>query len=64
MVDTIERLHVSGDVRRLMARYVRSADPQRRQDLAGLITENASSTAEKPDGSPWLMLPVREEILR
>ncbi|MEU8544212.1 hypothetical protein AB0C52_30200 [Streptomyces sp. NPDC048717] len=64
MVDTIERLHVSGDVRRLMARYVRYADPQRRQDLAGLITENASYTTEKPDGSPWLMLPVREEILR
>ncbi|MEU7019388.1 hypothetical protein ABZ990_01840 [Streptomyces sp. NPDC046203] len=57
-------LHMIEDVRRLMARYVRYADPQRRQDPAGLFTGNAPYTTGKPDGSPWLIRHLREETLR
>ncbi|WP_263984645.1 nuclear transport factor 2 family protein, partial [Streptomyces sp. HPF1205] len=45
-----------------MARYVRYADLQRWQDLAGLFTADGSFTPHKPDGSVWLRMNGREEI--
>jgi hypothetical protein len=61
-MDDIERLSTIEDVRRLMARYVRYADHQRWQDLAGLFTPDGTFTPHKPDGSVWLRMSGREEI--
>ncbi|MET8404553.1 MULTISPECIES: nuclear transport factor 2 family protein [Streptomyces] len=50
------------DLRRLMARYVRYADHQRWQDLAGLFTPDGTFTPYKPDGSVWFRMESREKI--
>jgi hypothetical protein len=61
-MDTVERLSIIEDLRRLMARYVRYADHQRWQDLAGLFTPDGTFTPHKPDGSVWLRMEGREQI--
>ncbi|NGN92395.1 nuclear transport factor 2 family protein [Nocardioides sp. KC13] len=61
-METLERLSIIEDVRRLMARYVRYADHQRWDDLAGLFTEDGTFTPHKPDGSVWLRMNGRDEI--
>ncbi|MEU1597145.1 nuclear transport factor 2 family protein [Streptomyces sp. NPDC005708] len=61
-MDAVERLSTIEDLRRLMARYVRYADHQRWQDLAGLFTPDGTFTPLKPDGSVWLRMEGREEI--
>ncbi|MEU6346763.1 MULTISPECIES: nuclear transport factor 2 family protein [unclassified Streptomyces] len=62
-MDTAERLSITEDLRRLMARYVRYADHQRWQDLAGLFTPDGTFTPRKPDGSVWLRMEGREQIV-
>ncbi|NJP89392.1 nuclear transport factor 2 family protein [Nonomuraea sp. FMUSA5-5] len=61
-MDALERLSTVEDLRRLMGRYVRYADHQRRQDLASLFTPDGTFTPHKPDGSVWLRMRGREEI--
>lgn len=61
-MNDIERLSTVEDLRRLMARYVRYADHQRWQDLAGLFTPEGTYTPHKPDGSVWLRMSGREQI--
>ncbi|MFD1930656.1 MULTISPECIES: nuclear transport factor 2 family protein [Nonomuraea] len=61
-MDAIERLSITEDLRRLMARYVRYADHQRWQDLANLFTPDGTFTPHKPDGSVWLHMEGREGI--
>lgn len=61
-METLERLSITEDVRRLMARYVRYADNQRWHDLANLFTEDGTFTPHKPDGSVWLRMNGRDEI--
>ncbi|MEU6840419.1 nuclear transport factor 2 family protein [Streptomyces sp. NPDC046716] len=61
-MDTVERLSITEDIRRLMARYVRYADQQRWQDLAHLFTPGGTFTPLKPDGSVWLRMVGRDEI--
>ncbi|MGV9915441.1 nuclear transport factor 2 family protein, partial [Streptomyces tendae] len=46
-METLERLRVIEDIRRLMARYVRYADHQRWDDLAGLFTQDGTFTPHK-----------------
>jgi SnoaL-like protein len=62
-MDTVERLSAIEDLRRLMARYVRYADHKRWQDLAGLFAQDGTFTPYKPDGSVWLRMEGREEIV-
>lgn len=62
-MDTHERLATVEDLRRLMARYVRYADHQRWQDLADLFTPDGTFTPYKPDGSVWLRMEGREQIV-
>lgn len=62
-MDTLDRLAITEDVRRLMARYVRYADNQRWNDLANLFTEDGTFTPHKPDGSVWLHMSGRDEIV-
>jgi hypothetical protein len=50
-MDAVERLSVIEDLRRLMTRYVRSADHHRWQDLAAVFTPDGTFTPHKPDGS-------------
>lgn len=59
---TLERLATIEDLRRLMARYVRYADHQRWQDLAGLFTPDGTFTPHKPDGSVWMRMEGRDGI--
>ncbi|MFE6511226.1 nuclear transport factor 2 family protein [Nocardioides sp. NPDC057767] len=61
-METLERLTITEDVRRLMARYVRYADHQRWDDLANLFTEDGTFIPHKPDGSVWLHMNGRDEI--
>ncbi|WP_037858943.1 nuclear transport factor 2 family protein [Streptomyces sp. NRRL S-340] len=61
-MDTAERLATIEDLRRVMARYVRYADHQRWQDLAGLFTPGGSFTPHKPDGSVWMRMEGRDGI--
>jgi hypothetical protein len=61
-MNDLERLSFTEEIRRVMARYVRYADYQRWQDLAGLFTPTGTFTPHKPDGSVWLHMSGREEI--
>ncbi|MFF1485438.1 nuclear transport factor 2 family protein [Streptomyces sp. NPDC058319] len=61
-MDAAERLAITEDVRRLMARYARYADHHRWQDLAGLFAPDGTYTPYKPDGTPWLRMEGREDI--
>ncbi|MFG2887661.1 nuclear transport factor 2 family protein [Streptomyces sp. NPDC048297] len=61
-METIERLGITEEVRRLMARYVRYADHQRWGDLANLFTHDGTFTPHKPDGSVWFRMRGRDEI--
>ena len=61
-MQTLERLTITEDVRRLMARYVRYADNQRWNDLANLFTEDGTFTPHRPDGSVWMRMNGRAEI--
>ena len=61
-MQTVERLTITEDVRRLMARYVRYADNQRWNDLANLFTEDGTFTPHRPDGSVWMRMNGRAEI--
>jgi len=61
-MNDVERLTITEEIRRVMARYVRYADHQRWQDLAGLFTPAGTFTPHKPDGSVWLHMSGREEI--
>ncbi|GHA76760.1 MULTISPECIES: nuclear transport factor 2 family protein [Streptomyces] len=61
-MDTVDRLSIIEDLRRLMASYVRYADNQRWQDLTELFTEDGTFTPHKPDGSVWLHMEGREQI--
>jgi hypothetical protein len=61
-METLERLRVIEDVRRLMARYVRYADHQRWDDLAALFTQDGTFTPHKVDGSVWLHMNGQDEI--
>ncbi|XVU22692.1 nuclear transport factor 2 family protein [Actinoplanes sp. CA-054009] len=61
-MNTIERLTIIEDIRRVMARYVRYADHHRWQDLAALFTEDGTFTPHKPDGTVWLRMKGREQI--
>lgn len=63
-MDAVERLSVIEDLRRLMARYVYSADHHRWQDLAATFTPDGTFTPHKPDGSVWLRMEGREEIAK
>lgn len=62
-METLERLSITDGLRRLMARYVRYADHQRWEDLANLFTEDGTFTPHKPDGSVWLRMNGRDEII-
>jgi hypothetical protein len=61
-MDDIERLTIIEDLRRLMARYVYSADHQCWPDLAALFTPDASFTMHNVDGSVAGRLAGREQI--
>ncbi|MEV4177714.1 nuclear transport factor 2 family protein [Nonomuraea sp. NPDC049709] len=61
-MDAIDRLSITEELRRLMARYVRYADHQRWQDLANLFTPDGTFTPHKPDGSVWLRMEGRAGI--
>jgi hypothetical protein len=61
-MDAVERLSIIEDLRRLMARYVRSADHHRWQDLVGLFTPDGTFTPHKPDGSVWVRMEGRDKI--
>ncbi|WP_320779284.1 nuclear transport factor 2 family protein [Streptomyces sp. CRN 30] len=61
-MDTVERLNVIEELRRLMARYVRYADEQRWPDLARLFTPDGTFTPHRPDGSVWLRMEGRDQI--
>ncbi|WP_127509277.1 nuclear transport factor 2 family protein [Actinoplanes solisilvae] len=61
-MDTVERLEIIEEIRRVMARYVRYADHHRWQDLAALFTPEGTFTPHKPDGSVWLRMEGREQI--
>lgn len=61
-MDNVERLVITEDVRRVMARYVRYADHHRWEDLSGLFTPDGTFTPHKPDGSVWLRMEGRENI--
>ena len=51
-MDDIERLTLADEIRHVMARYVRCADHQRWQDLAGLFTPTGTFTHTSPARSP------------
>jgi hypothetical protein len=63
-MDDIERLTITEEIRRVMARYVRYADHQRWEDLAGLFTPAGTFTPLKPDGSVWMNMSGREDIAK
>jgi SnoaL-like domain len=63
-MNDIERLTITEEIRRVMARYVRYADYQRWEDLAGLFTPAGTFTPLKPDGSVWLSMSGRAEIAK
>ncbi|GAB3208282.1 nuclear transport factor 2 family protein [Nocardia tengchongensis] len=62
-MDTLERLSIIEELRRVMARYVHFADQQRWEDLAGLFTPDGTFTPHKPDGSVWMRMQGRDEIV-
>ena len=61
-MDDIERLTIIEDLRRLMARYVYSADHQRWPELAALFTPDGTFTPHNVDGSVAQRMAGREEI--
>lgn len=63
-MNDIERLTITEDIRRVMARYVRYADGQRWEDLAGLFTTAGTFTPLKVDGSVWVQMSGRAGIAK
>jgi hypothetical protein len=61
-MDDIDRLTVIENLRRLMARYVYSADHQRWPELAALFTPDGTFTPHNVDGSVLRRMTGREEI--
>lgn len=61
-MDDIERLTIIEDLRRLMARYVYSADHQRWPELAALFTPDGTFTPHNVDGSVAQRMAGRKEI--
>jgi hypothetical protein len=61
-INAVERLTIIEDLRRLMARYVYSADHQRWRDLAALFTPDGTFTPHNVDGSVAQRMAGREEI--
>ncbi|AKG46860.1 dehydratase [Streptomyces xiamenensis] len=61
-MEAVERLSITEELRRLMARYVRYADHQRWDDLANLFTPDGTFSPHKPDGTVWLHMNGRDEI--
>ncbi|WP_331737702.1 nuclear transport factor 2 family protein [Streptomyces sp. NBC_00019] len=61
-MDTVDRLAIIEDIRRVMARYVHHADRHRWHDLAGLFTPDATFTPHRPDGSILLRMEGRDGI--
>ena len=61
-MDDIDRLTIIENLRRLMARYVYSADHQRWPELAALFTPDGTFTPHNVDGSVLRRMTGREEI--
>ena len=61
-VSDVDRLTVIEDLRRLMARYVYSADHQRWPELAALFTSDGTFTPHNVDGSVVRLMTGPEEI--
>ncbi|KFU77709.1 SnoaL-like domain-containing protein [Amycolatopsis lurida] len=61
-MDDLTRLVAVEDVRRVMARYVYSADHHRWDDLAALFTPDAPFIASTVDGSTQARMTGRDEI--
>jgi hypothetical protein len=61
-MDDIDRLTIIENLRRLMARYVYSADRQRWPELAALFTPDGTFTPHNVDGSVLRRMTGREEI--
>ncbi|MFF3514370.1 nuclear transport factor 2 family protein [Streptomyces sp. NPDC002573] len=62
-MDAVERLSIIEAVRRVMARYVRHADHQQWQELASLFTPDGTFTPYQLDGSAWVRMEGREQIV-
>ncbi|GAB3957010.1 nuclear transport factor 2 family protein [Micromonospora vulcania] len=63
-MNDLERLTIIEDLRRVMARYVYSADHHRFEDLGALFTPDGTFTPYKPDGSMWMRMEGREGIAK
>lgn len=61
-MEDLTRLVAVEDVRRVMARYVYSADHHRWDDLAGLFTLDAPFVASTVDGPDQVRMTGRDEI--
>jgi hypothetical protein len=61
-MDDIDRLTIIENLRRLMARYVYSADRQRWPELTALFTPDGTFTPHNVDGSVLRRMTGREEI--
>ncbi|MFD7873620.1 nuclear transport factor 2 family protein [Streptomyces sp. NPDC059766] len=61
-MEVVERSSVIEAVRLVLARYVRYADLQQWQDLAGLRTPDGTFTPHRPDGSAWVRPEGRGQI--
>ncbi|MEV0846288.1 nuclear transport factor 2 family protein [Streptomyces sp. NPDC049954] len=61
-LSAIERLSITEDLRRLMARYVRTADLQRWEELASLFTDDGTFTPHDVDGSVARRMAGRSQI--
>jgi len=60
----IERLIVIKDIRELMARYVRYADREQFDGLAGLFTPTGTFTPQRGEGSEWMHMAGRAAIAK